>query len=545
MDQPVSTLLPEPNRMPRPEHPAPLERHPGLAGLPYVSTRGGGADAAMFTVATIGAQVLMFVAGMLQKRLLGPTAAGYWALVTALAVIFQLSSLGALDGASRQVPLHRGRGDLQAAASAADTGAAFSILSTLAAGATLAAVALVFGGHWNPELRYGLVLLSLIAPVQKLADIHETLVQSTKRFHVSSLVALVEAAATLAIQTAAVALLGYYGMFVGLVAIIGGAMVVWNRMGVTGLRRPAFRWQLDWERWRELTRFGLPITLNGQLWSLFLVVDNLIVAGFLSVRQLGYYALACSTTTYIMYVPKSIGSALAPRMSERFGKTSSAQSIGSYSSDSQQLLAFLLLPVMIGAAFFGMPVLIRHALPAFVPAVPVIRIVVAGSFFISLTTMPTKVMLTAGYRWSVAGLTLAALAINTVANVVAVPILHRGLTGAAVAVAFSYATAFLVMTLMAAARSGHVGGRIRYVAEIGGAFAYTMGVMWAIELVAGPGGGNLVADALNAAAKLAALLVLLAPLYVLVERRMGGMSAIASVAKSAAHLALRRSNRHA
>jgi O-antigen/teichoic acid export membrane protein len=535
MDQSVSTLLPEP------DGPVLVARHPGLAGLPDATTRGGGADAAMFTVATIGAQVLMFVAGILQKRLLGPTAAGYWALITALAVIFQLSALGSMDGASRQVPLHRGRGDLDAASSAADTGAAFSILSTIVAGSSLAAVALVFGGSWNPELRYGLALLGLIAPVQKLADVHETLVQSTKRFHVSSLVALVEAAVTLGIQTGAVWLFGYYGMFLGQVAIIAGAMVVWNRMGITGLRRPAFRWRLEWGRWRELTRFGLPITLNGQLWSLFLVVDNLIVAGFLSVRQLGFYALACSTTTYIMYVPKSIGSALAPRMSERFGKTSTAASISSYSSDSQQLLAFLLLPVMIGAAFFLMPVLIRHALPAFVPAIPVIRIVVAGSFFISLTTMPTKLLLTAGYRWSVAGLTLAALAVNTVANLVAVPILHGGLTGAAIAVAISYTVAFLIMTLVAATHSGHAGGRIRYIAEIGGAFAYTMGAIWAIELVAGPGGGSLAPDALNAVAKLIALLVLLTPLYILVERRMRGMSAIWSILKSAVHVALRRS----
>ena len=407
----------------------------------------------MFTAATFGAQVLLFVAGLLQKRLLGPTAAGYWALVATFSVLFNLSRA---RGAGRSQPsdprASRARGP-RARPGTPQTSAAPSRSCPRSSPAPRWPPWPSSSGQAGiPELRYGLVLLGVIAPVQKLADAHETVVQATKRFSVSSVVALVEAAVAVAIQTGAVVAFGFYGMFAGQVAIVIGAFVVWNRFGLTGLSRPIFRWRLDRARLRELMRFGLPITLNGQLWALFLVIDNIIVAGFLSVRQLGYYALACSATTYIMVLPKSVGAALSPRMSERFGATNDASSIGGYSTASQQLLAFMLLPVLVAAAFFLMPVLIRHALPAFIPAIPVLRIVVAGSYFISLTTMPTKVMLAAGYRWSVAGLTLAVLAINPIANLMAVAILHGGLTGAAVAVAFSYAAAFLIMTAVAAGR---------------------------------------------------------------------------------------------
>ena len=58
--------------------------------------------------------------------------------------------------------------------------------------------------------------------------------------------------------------------------------------------------------------FGFPIMLQGQIWLLFMSIDNLIVAGFISVKDLGYYALAVSVTGYVLHMPRSIGAALFP-----------------------------------------------------------------------------------------------------------------------------------------------------------------------------------------------------------------------------------------
>jgi len=516
-----------------------LPPYAGVAALPDRRIRSAGYDATVYTAGMLLAQVLLFVAGLAQRRLLGPTAAGYWSLIGNCTVLFSLTSLGALDGASRQIPLHRGRGDLRTAGSASDTGASFSLLATVIAGSGLAALALVFGSHWNPELRYGLVLAGLIGPVQKLADAHEEIVQSTKRFSVSSLVALVEAAVTVVLQTAAVWALGYWGMFLGQLLIIAGAFCVWRRMGIAGVRRPAFRWRIEPPRLRELIRFGVPIMLNGQLWGLFLVVDNLIVAGFLSVRQLGYYALACSATTYIMVLPKSVAAALAPRMSERYGETGSASAVSRYSTGGQQLMAFMLLPVLVAGAFFFMPVLIRQALPAFAPAVAVVRIMVAGSFFVSLTSLPTKALLASGHRWSVTWLTFSSLVVNGTANLIAVVVLGGGLTGAALAVSISYAAAFLLLTTVAGARSGGGGLPMRHVVEIFAAFAYTAAAMWGVEVLLGGGGGALLSDVANATAKFALMVIALVPLLAIAQRRTGALGALQSLIRGG----LRRTRR--
>jgi O-antigen/teichoic acid export membrane protein len=285
--------------------------------------------------------------------------------------------------------------------------------------------------------------------------------------------------------------------------------------------------------------------IHAQIWLLFLAIDNLIVARFLDVTQLGYYALAVSVTTYIMLLPKGIGGALAPRMAERFGRTREIGAIRHYATDVQQLLAYTLIPVLMGAAFFFMPVLIRHALPEFTPAIPVVRIMVAASFFISLTNMPIKVILTSGRNWPLVGFMLACLAVNGGANYLAVAVLNRGLKGAAVATAFSYLVLFLVVTCFALYRPLGLRGLVTHVAELVLVFAYVSGALWGIEWALGSGAGGLVTDLAMASAKFALFVLMLTPWIVLVERRYRGISTMCSAVSAGARTLRRRLPRYA
>jgi O-antigen/teichoic acid export membrane protein len=284
--------------------------------------------------------------------------------------------------------------------------------------------------------------------------------------------------------------------------------------------------------------------IHAQIWLLFLAIDNLIVARFLDVTHLGYYALAVSVTTYIMLLPKGIGAALAPRMAERFGRTRELASIRHYATDVQQLLAYTLIPVLVGAAFFFMPVLIRQALPAFTPAIPVVRIVVAGSFFISLSNMPIKVILTSGRNWRLVGFMLACLAVNAGANYVAVAVLDRGLKGAAVATALSYFVLFVVVTCFAVRRPLGTSGVVAHIAEIVLVFVYMSAGLWGIQAAVGDGAG-LGTELLAATGKFALFLVLLLPCAILVERRYGALTSLWSTLTAAARAVRRLRPRHA
>jgi O-antigen/teichoic acid export membrane protein len=525
--------------------PSNARRYAGLAALPDGKVRTATSDAAVYTAGIYGAQLLLFVAGVVQKGLLGPAATGYWALMATFYAFFNIASLGAFEGAVRQIPLHRGRGDRVGAAEVADSASSFTVLAVAVAGVLVSAVALGFGADWPPEIRYGLILLGLTAPLRFLTDCHDNVLQSTKRFDVVSLGLIVRAAIVLTLQTLFVLVWGFWGMFAGLVAMAVGQLLLWNRLGLTSWRRPAFRRRIQGARLKELVAYGFPMMIHAQIWLLFLAIDNLIVARFLDVTQLGYYALAVSVTTYIMLLPKGIGAALAPRMAERFGRTGEVGSIRHYATDVQQLLAFTLIPILVASAFFLMPVLIRYALPEFSPAIPVVRITVAASFFISLSNMPIKVILTSGRNWRLVALMIGCLAVNGVANYLAVAVLDRGLKGAAVATAFSYFVLFAAVTTFALRRSLGTRGVIAHIAELVLVFAYVSAALWGIEWAVGPGAGGLAGDLLTGTAKLGLFVVLLAPWAALVERRYKGLTAMRSMVSAGARVLRRWTRRYA
>src|SRR5438552_9060652 len=81
----------------------------GLAAEPDQVIRSATSDAAALTGATYGAQALLFVAGFVQKGLIGPLGTGYWSLMQTFWIFLTIAPLGAMQGSTRQIPAHRGR----------------------------------------------------------------------------------------------------------------------------------------------------------------------------------------------------------------------------------------------------------------------------------------------------------------------------------------------------------------------------------------------------------------------------------------------------
>ncbi len=509
--------------------PAPLA--PTLAGAEDVKTRTAVFDAAIFTGGTYVAQVVTFIAGLVQRALLGPVGAGYWALMQTFWTFFSIAPLGASQGATRQVPLHRGRADFAAAARTAGTAGTFSLAMTTLTGLVVAAVAIVAGAGWAPELRFGLVLLGVTAPLRHLSDLYETVIQIVRRFDVASGTVIIKALCALVLQTLGIVLFGFYGIFAGIVVSELVVFAAWWRMGIISRARPAFRLMVDRGRLAELIRFGAPLLVYGQTALLFAAVDSLIVAGALDVRQLGYYALAVSVTHYVLYLPKTISGVLFPRMVERYARTGSLESIHRYGSETQIVLAFALVPMAVATGYFAFPVVIRHALPEFRPAIGVVEILVAASFFLALMSMPIKVLITAGERWVLTAMMFGCLIVNAALNYYAVAVIDKGIRGAAVATAISYLVALMLTSGYGLRKVNTVAGTARHLAGLLLAFAYTYGALRLVGALIPTPAAGLVADTAIGALQIAVFAALLSPCLWYAERRTGGLTMMVDFAR--------------
>jgi O-antigen/teichoic acid export membrane protein len=204
-----------------------------------------------------------------------------------------------------------------------------------------------------------------------------------------------------------------------------------------------------------------------------------------------------------------------------------------FATDTQRILAYLLVPVFMGGAFYFLPVLIRQGLQDFVPAIPVVHIMVAASFFISLVNMPIKLLITTGLRWQLTGLMAGCLVINAVANYLAVAVFGWGLSGAAGATAFSYFVTFVIMTAFSLSRSMSARAAAGQILELLAVFVYASAALWGFEALFGPGNGPPLHDIGVAVLKFTAFTLAMVPWMALAEKRYGAITTITRLAGSA------------
>ncbi len=200
------------------------------------------------------------------------------------------------------------------------------------------------------------------------------------------------------------------------------------------------------------------------------------------------------------------------------------------------ILALMVLPLLVGGAFFLAPMLIRQALPAFVPGIPAVRILAGGSFLIALVNVPVEILITTGRRWGVTSLLLVCLMINALANYIAMGVLGEGLRGAAFATAFSYLVVMVAANVYSLRSLYGTAAVRRQLSTVLGAFLYTIGALWAVDFAYHVQNHVGLGEDLGVAlAKLLVFVVLMAPCLMLAERRFGALTIVRSLLASSLH----------
>jgi len=106
----------------------------------------------------------------------------------------------------------------------------------------------------------------------------------------------------------------------------------------------------------------------------------------LGVTMLGYYALGIMVNNMISLIPGSVASTLYPKMLERFALRKDPSDSANLLLIGLRLSAIVML-ITICEVSFGLPVFIKICLPKYLPSVLIVKVLVLGSFFYSLSTI--------------------------------------------------------------------------------------------------------------------------------------------------------------
>jgi O-antigen/teichoic acid export membrane protein len=350
---------------------------------------------------------LAAVTAAVVARVLGAANYGYYAGgMAAFQFALSFSELGFGLVLTREMASHPAeRGSLMRSAVQVDL-----IWSTMVA-AALVGVALATGVGPRGEVMLVMapaVVVSGLGPVRQVFLVTFTV---GRLFVVDVLTAILQAAAMV---TAA-------ALRAGLVAIAGASAVSMIVNQVVNSRRgwylvnlaPATRKQR-----RRITRMALPLGIASIIASLYFTIDQVILTWLVPAADLGHYAAAVKLLTVVVTIPGFIMQAGIPALAQ---SRDDRLELSHVAGRLTHWIVATALPLSIGLAVFAKPAIEIAFGHAFLPAVPLLRILMlAGTLSLAANVLGVVLSSLSIVRPQLI-FNVATLAVNVSGNILLVP----------------------------------------------------------------------------------------------------------------------------
>ncbi len=338
-------------------------------------------DSTKFLSATFVAQILGLVRSIAMVVLFNPAQLGIFNLMTVIVGYGANAHVGLLHGLNKAMPFLRGQDQIEQVEEMKDGVFWLTLVLGFVVGGALVLASFLS----PPEYGVGLRFIAAIVLLQLTFMYVFSVLRADNRFGLASQAVVILGALSAGL------ILFFAFIFPDRLtgALIGwlGAYLLVN-MYIFTKAKYHFAFRLNRQLVQQALILGFPLIVIDLLMVVFLSVDRWIIVVTQGEAALGYYALGIMTSSMLGLVPGSVASVIYPQMLERMGVTGDRNALNSLVTIPLRSLTMLMI-VLICCAAFGVPFLVQLFLPRYLPSVPIIQILVFGSFFYATWGIPS------------------------------------------------------------------------------------------------------------------------------------------------------------
>jgi len=364
------------------------------------------ADSVWIVVATVVAQVVAAISGIVVKRLLGPGDVAAWALGSSVLGYVALTQMGVLEAVLLRGPLliRRGHNVLRGLVVPA---VMWILLIAIPATACLLVLCVLSDGRSSPRNLLGLALVvPLVVPFQ-LGTLGVTLARTRGDFRRLAVATILNGIVT---GVVGLVLVYYFGL-VGQGVAFGLGLVVQLAVFAT-YRRTAVEWRAPltrrtWRTAQAMIGYGFPLQSGTAVFSVRQAIDTVLAVMFLGPLLGGTYALAASFRSYLVSLPTAFGTVLFRALrTHHGGKTAAATPRPPEEWWITALAVNFLTLVVPGAAVLALlgPSVVGWFLPRFLGGPALTAFVPVAAATMMMEPVPLQRLLASGatrqFRWS-------------------------------------------------------------------------------------------------------------------------------------------------
>lgn len=419
-------------------------RSPAGEPSPVSGWRRLATDMAAVGGASIVCQAIGVINSLVLRAALTPAQMGVWQGLKLLLGYANYTNLGVSKGAARELAIAVGSGNEAHARRALNLAFTVNTATSVIYGLGLAAAGIFLAGGRGKstadEWFVGLLVLGALVVAQRHLTFQITILRCKQSFALTSWVAVVEGALSLALAGFGSWRWGLPGLYAGTLLTLLGSLIYlrWQ-----GMPPQAFAW--NWPEIKRLVAIGGPILLGGVAASLLQSLDKLMILTFSSDRELelGCYSTPLLITGQIYGLANMFAMVVAPRYGELYGRTGSRAAVAGLTARASELLAAATSLFAAVGLVLAVPML-TTLFPAYRAGMPPARWLVPGITMLAIS-LPLNQYLVAVCRERLAmAAAVAALVAGALADY-AMLALGYGMQGVAAATAAIYTAYYLLL----------------------------------------------------------------------------------------------------
>ncbi|MED5073198.1 oligosaccharide flippase family protein [Anoxybacillus geothermalis] len=390
-----------------------------------------------FGLATLLSAILTFVVGVITRNILGPEQYGYWLTVSILFTLSPLFQLGALNAMNREVPFYMARNDDYKVKEIRDL--TLSFIFTFPSLLIIILIVLsifLFFTNINYEYKIGFLLASFCSFLMYLSSYVEMYYKSQQNFKMASKAVTIKVVSQSLLTLFFVWFLGYEGLYIGMILGVIIQLITERRT----FRK--FKFIYDVAKYKSLIKTGFPILMVGIIWSLLTASDRLIIAIFMSPKDVGNYGVGMLVFSSMMLLPQVVSQVLYPKIVELVSKEKHLEIKKIFWRVNGALAIFI--GLMVIAGFFIFPLFIKYVMPEYEGGIKAGQILILGIYPFTMVSVAANYFNSTNNQKIYIVILISVIIINFILSILFLFIKYD-ITSVATATSVSYVIYFLLM----------------------------------------------------------------------------------------------------
>jgi O-antigen/teichoic acid export membrane protein len=344
-------------------------------------------ESSAFALSIYLSQMICVVRGFIVAHFLGPSLFGIWSLLKSYVQCGNYAAFGVTWAVSRELPFNLGNNQAHKNLLLKQS----ALIFVIGVSVVVALGAWVFSlcdmaADYRLELRLaGAVFISNM--------VHLYIDQQLRGEKKTYLLAVYWLSYTVICTLVGLMLMFPFGISGLLAGLLIANIALTGYLCVKG--HLSFKLAYDHAIVRKLIVVGFPIMLVESAPRLMGTLDKLVVFVMLDSTATGYYSMAAFLSETLNLIPAVLGAVLLPKLMYEKGRGVDLATLG-YLYDKPIILLACFVPIILGLAMLNIDIVLRWLLPAYLPAVTALKILIMGLFFSVILSIPKGLMVVYG-----------------------------------------------------------------------------------------------------------------------------------------------------